>query len=117
MDRALVAAQAKDFSTAKAEADKAKALITPELPPAITEGYEGMLGVIALAQGDAKAALQHFTKADPQDVYTMFHKAEAMRMNGDSAGAAALYKKVANWNLNSLAYAMVRPKARAASGT
>jgi len=117
MARALVAAQAKDFSTAKAEADKAKAFITPELPPAITEGYEGMLGVIAFAQGDANVALQHFKKADPEDVYTMFYTAEAMRMKGDTAGAAALYKKVANWNQNSLAYGMVRPKATKATGS
>lgn len=117
MARALVAAQAKDFSTAKAEADKAKALITPELPSVITEGYEGLLGMIALAQGDAKAALQHFKKADPEDVYTMFYTAEAMRIDGDAAGAGALYKKVATWNLNSLPYAMVRSKARKISGT
>ena len=117
MARALVAARAKDFSTAKAEADKAKALITPELPPAVAQEYEGMLGILALAQGDAKVALQHFKKADPEDVYTMFYTAEAMRIDGDTAGAAALYKKVATWNLNSLPYAMVRPKAVKLSGS
>ena len=115
MARARVAAQAKDFSTAKAEAEKAKALITPELPSAVTEGYEGLLGIIALAQGDAKTALQHFKKADPEDVYTMFYTAEAMRLDGDAASAGVLYKKVATWNLNSLPYALVRPKAMKAS--
>lgn len=117
MTRALVAARAKDFSTAKAEADKAKALITPELPSGVTEGHEGVLGIIALAQGDAKAALRHFEKADPEDPYTMFYTAQAMSMDGNTAGATALYAKVANWNLNSLPYALVRPKARKISGT
>ena len=73
--------------------------------------------MIALAQGDAKVASQHFEKADPEDIYTMFYKAEAMRMNGDTEGATALYKKVANWNLNSLGYAMVRAKARKLSAS
>jgi tetratricopeptide (TPR) repeat protein len=117
MTRALVAAQAKDFSTANAEAVKAKALITPELPPSVTQAYEGMLGVIAGAQGNAKVALQHFKSADPEDVYTMFYTAEAMRLNGDAAGAAVLYRKVASWNLNSVPYAIVRLKARKALGT
>jgi tetratricopeptide (TPR) repeat protein len=117
MARALVAAQAKDFTTAHAEAAKAKTLITAELPPVVTEAYEGMLGVIAVRQGNAKLALQHFKKADPEDVSTMFYTAEAMRMAGDTAGAAALYQKIANWNLNSVQYAMVRLKARKALGT
>jgi tetratricopeptide (TPR) repeat protein len=117
MARALVAAQAKDFTAAHAEAAKAKTMITPELPPAVTQAYQGMLGVIAVRQGNAKLALQHFKAADPEDVFTMFYTAEAMRMVGDTAGAAALYKKIANWNLNSVPYALVRVKATKALGT
>ena len=117
MDRALVAAQAKDVATATAEADKAKALITSDMAPGIGQSHEALLGMIALAQGDAKVASQHFEKADPEDIYTMFYKAEAMRMNGDTDRATALYKKVANWNLNSLGYAMVRAKARKLSAS
>jgi len=89
MARALVAAQAKDFSTAKGEADKGEGIDTPGLPPAAIDGYEGMLGIIALAQRDAKVALQHFKKADRGDVYPMFHTAEAMRLDGDTAGAGS----------------------------
>jgi tetratricopeptide (TPR) repeat protein len=117
MDRALVAAQAKDLSTATAEADKAKALITSDMAPAISQSYEGLLGMIALAQGDATVASQHFEKADPEDVYTMFYRAEAMRISGGAEGAATLYKKVATWNLNSVGYALVRAKARKLSGS
>jgi tetratricopeptide (TPR) repeat protein len=111
MGRALVAAQTKDFTTAQAEAEKARALMTPELPAAVTRSYERTLGLIAFRQGDLDQALRHFKKTDPEDVYTMFYTAEAMRMKGDAPGAAALFKKVANWNQNSLAYAMVRSKA------
>jgi tetratricopeptide (TPR) repeat protein len=117
MTRALVAAQAKDFSTANAEAVRVKASMTPELPPLVREAYEGLLGVIAVTQGNAKTALEHFKNADPEDVYTMFYTAEAMRLDGNVSDAALLYRKVASWNLNSVPFAMVRLKALKASGT
>lgn len=47
----------------------------------------------------------------------MFYQAEAMRLKGDAAGAAKMYRKVATSNQNGLGYALVRSRALKVSGT
>jgi len=115
--RALTAAQAKDFATAGATMERVKAGMTPDLPTATTEDYESALGVIDVLQGKYDAALSHLKRADPEDPYAMFYQAEAMRLKGDVAGAAKMYRKVATSNQNDLGYALVRSRAMKASGT
>ena len=115
--RALTAAQAKDFATAGATMERVKAGMTPDLPTASTENYESALGVIDVLQGKYDAALSHLKRADPEDPYAMFYQAEAMRLKGDAAGAAKMYRKVARSNQNDLGYALVRSRAMKASGT
>jgi len=41
----------------------------------------------------------------------LYYFAEAKEKAGDAAGAAELYKKVANWNIDGVWYAFVRQKA------
>ena len=115
--RALTAAQARDFATAESAMERAKTALTPDLPTAATENYESAMGVIAVLQGKYDAALPHLKRADPEDPYAMFYQAEAMRLKGDAAGAANMYKKVATSNQNGLGYALVRSRAMKASGT
>jgi len=43
----------------------------------------------------------------------MYYFAVAKEKAGDAAGAAELYKKVVDWNLDSVWYAFVRSKASA----
>jgi tetratricopeptide (TPR) repeat protein len=115
--RALTAAQAKDFATAGSTMERAKAALTADLPAAATENYESAMGVIDVLQGRYDAALPHLKRADPEDPYAMFYQAEAMRLKGDAAGAAKMYKKVVTSNQNGLGYALVRSRAMKASGT
>jgi tetratricopeptide (TPR) repeat protein len=115
--RALTAAQAKDFATATSTMERARAAMTPDLPTAATENYESAMGVIDVLQGKYDAALPHLKRADPEDPYAMFYQAEAMRLKGDAAGAATMYKKVAASNQNGLGYALVRARALKVSGT
>jgi tetratricopeptide (TPR) repeat protein len=117
LSKALTAAQSKDFATAGATMDRAKATMTPDLPTAATENYESAMGIIDVLQGKYDAALPHLKRADPEDPYAMFYQAEAMRLKGDAAGAATIYKKVATSNQNGLGYALVRALAMKASGT
>jgi tetratricopeptide (TPR) repeat protein len=115
--KALTAAQAKDFATAGSTMERVKATMTPDLPTAATENYESAMGVIDVLQGKYDAALPHLKRADPEDPYAMFYQAEAMRLKGDAAGAAKMYKKVATSNQNGLGYALVRARALKVSGT
>jgi tetratricopeptide (TPR) repeat protein len=115
--KALTAAQAKDFATATSTMERARAAMTPDLPTSATENYESAMGVIDVLQGKYDAALPHLKRADPEDPYAMFYQAEAMRLKGDVAGAAKMYKRVAASNQNGLGYALVRARALKVSGT
>ena len=117
LSKALTAAQAKDFATAGSTTERAKATMTSDLPRSATENYESAMGVIDVLQGKYDAALPHLKRADPEDPYAMFYQAEAMRLKGDAAGAAKMYKKVATSNQNGVGYALVRSRAIKASGT
>ena len=117
LSKALTAAQAKDFATAGSTMERAKATMTPDLPTSATENYESAMGVIDVLQGKYDAALQHLKRADPEDPYAMFYQAEAIRLKGDAAGAAKMYKKAATSNQNGVGYALVRARAMKASGT
>jgi tetratricopeptide (TPR) repeat protein len=117
LSKALTAAQAKDFAIAGSTMERAKATMTSDLPIAATENYSSAMGVIGVLEGKYDAALPHLQRADPEDPYAMFYQAEAMRLKGDAAGAAKMYKKVATSNQNGLGYALVRGRAMKASGT
>ena len=117
LSQALTAAQAKDFATAESMMDRAKATMTSDLPATAGENYASAMGVVAVFQGKYEAALSQLKRADPEDPYAMFYQAEAMRLKGDAAGAAKMYKKVATSNQNGLGYALVRARAMKASGT
>ena len=64
-----------------------------DLPRSATENYESAMGVIDVLQGKYDAALPHLKRADPEDPYAMFYQAEAMRLKGDAAGAAKMYRR------------------------
>lgn len=111
MARALAAAHAKDFAAARSQLGHLKAAITPDLPIQWTQTYEATAGIVDVLEGHHDAALPHLKQADPEDVYAMFYQAEALRLKGDAAAAAAMYSKVAKSNINGIGYALVRSRA------
>jgi tetratricopeptide (TPR) repeat protein len=111
--QAVVAAGRQDFGAAQARAETYKAQIAAINNPA-AQKYPGWLfGYVALAQGDATKAIEYFSQGEMDDPWYMYYFAVAKEKAGDAAGAAELYKKVANWNLDSDWYALVRQKAAA----
>jgi tetratricopeptide (TPR) repeat protein len=109
----LVAIGRKDFTLAQAKADECKAKVEAIKNPGMQKYPGWLLGHIALAQGDAAKAIEYFSQGEMDDAWTMYYFAVAKEKAGDAAGAAELYKKVANWNLDSASYALVRAKAAA----
>lgn len=112
--RALTAARARDFATARSAMARAKAAMTRDLPTAAVENYESSMGVIDVLEGKYEAALRHLKLGDPEDPYAMFYQAEALRLKGDAAGSARMYMKVTKSNQNGLGYALVRLRAKKA---
>ena len=109
--QAMVAAGRKDFKAALVKAGEYKTQIAAIQNPAMQRYPNWLFGCIALAQGDEKKAIQHFSQGDMDHPYFMYYFAVAKDKTGDKAGAAQLYKKVANWNIDGVWYAFVRQKA------
>jgi tetratricopeptide (TPR) repeat protein len=111
--QAMVAAGRQDFSTALARAETYKQQIAAIKNPAMQKYPGWLFGYVALAQGDARKAIEYFSQGEMDDPWFMYYFAVAKEKAGDAAGAAELYKKVANWNMDSVFYAFVRQKAAA----
>ncbi len=111
--QAAAAAGRQDFVTALAKAEEYKIQIAGIQNPAIQKYPGWLFGYIALAQGDANKAIEYFSQGEMDFPFIMYYFAEAKEKAGDAAGATELYKKVAGWNLDSVWYAFVRPKALA----
>ncbi len=109
--QAVIAAGRQDFAAAQAKADEYKTFVDAIENPA-NKKYPGWLfGYIALVQGDAEKAVEYFSQGEMDQPWFMYYFAVAKEKAGDAAGAADLYNKVADWNLDSVWYAFVRSKA------
>jgi hypothetical protein len=111
-----VAIRNRDLAAARplvqAFADSASA---GENPDRVRQGQE-LLGLLALADGDAHAANRHLADADQQDPFVLYARARALALGGGHAEAQQLFAKVASYNdLPTLRYAMVRRAAQRAA--
>ena len=111
---ARIAAKRNDFAKAMTMAEEYKAKIDAGKDPKEMENYHALLGRIHSEKGDYAKAIEHLKQANQENPYTLYLLAVAESKAGDDARAAELYKKVANWNEDSLGYAFVRSKAMTA---
>ncbi|MGH7450922.1 MAG: tetratricopeptide repeat protein [bacterium] len=116
-DEAVIAAKRKDFTTATTKADEFRARIEAGKDPKEMETHHALLGRIYFEKGEYAKAVEHLKQANQENPYTLFFLAFATSEAGDMTKATELYKKVVNWNENSLNYALVRSKAMKALGT
>lgn len=109
--RIAAAAGRKDFDKAQALVESFKTQVSAVNNPAVQKWPSWAGGYVALAQGDAAKAVQYLSQGEMDDPVFMYYLAAAKEKAGDKAGAAELYKKLANWNEDSVWYAFVRSKA------
>jgi tetratricopeptide (TPR) repeat protein len=110
-DEALIAAKRKDFTKAMAKADEYKAKIEAGKDPKEMENHHALVGRIHFEKSDYGKAIEHLKQANQENPYTLYLLAVSESKAGDKARADELFKKVANWNEDSLNYAFVRSKA------
>ena len=86
----------------------------PKLSEQQLERYHELLGLIALKQGDNETAIDHYrhsnlsTSAGGGDVKNIYMLATALKGDGQNKEADELLKEVADWNFNSVWFAMLR---------
>ncbi len=111
-----LAARRGDWEAARARAEEHRQLLENDNNPRRFEGYHGLLGLVELLQGNHGPALEHFAKSDLNDVYVKFHIALAEEGAGNAGVARRLFQEVAEWNFNTVGFALVRAEALARSG-
>jgi len=112
----LLAARRGNYEEAAAKAEESRALVAEDSNPRKDEGYHGLMGYIALLEGSYPEAAEHYGQANPNAVFTQYYLAAALEGAGNTEEAKALFKKVAEFNFNDVAFALVRPDAMARAG-
>ncbi len=106
-----LAARRGDHPAAKAKAEENRKLVEGDTNPRRMEGYYGLLGLISLLQKDYAAAVENYKKADLTIIYNKYHYAIALDSSGKKEEARKLFEEVAEWNFNSVDFALVRKDA------
>ena len=88
------------------------------------EPYHELHGLISLKQQDYQASINHYRQANLStspggfpggDIKNIYMLARALQGAGQTDEAAELLEEVANWNFNSVWFAMLRKEAADAS--
>lgn len=112
-----LAARQGDYAAAQAKAEEFAALLADDDNPRRMERYHELLGLAALEQDDYDLAIEHYrqanlsTSAGAGDVKNAYMLAMALRGAGQSQEADEFLEEVANWNFNSVWFAMLRKDA------
>src|SRR5262245_256723 len=111
-----LAAHRGDFAGASKLAKKYSELVTPQKNPRKMENYHDLMGLISYLQKKYPQAVAEYRQADLTNMYNKYHLAQALEAANQGAEARKIYKEVANWNFNTVGYALVRKDAIARAG-
>lgn len=114
-NRALIAAKKGDFDKAMAKASKLQERAKISENPSDMKAYQMVAGIIAYEKGEYADAVEKLEKSDSNNPYSQFYLALSYQKAGKNNQARKLFSKVAQWNENTLEYALVRNKAQSAA--
>ncbi len=100
-----------DFKTAHQFADENSQLVKENNSPRKMERYHELEGLISLLSEKFDTAKLHYSKADKNSVYVKYHLALVTELSGDKKNAKRMFKEVAQFNFNSVEFALVRKDA------
>lgn len=109
----VLAAEQGEFETAQTALEELQGLVDTEKDPTAMDPAHYLMGLIALEQGDAEGAIPHLEQAPPGNQMWKFHLGLAHEAAGNTAEAQELFEEVANFNFNSVDFALVRKDALA----
>lgn len=104
----VLAARKGNYDAALANAREIIRLLAPDNNPRKNEPAHDLMGQAYLFQKNYKQAIVHFGQADPNDLYVVYHRAQALEGAGRIAEARKLYKRVGDNNFNSATIALVK---------
>jgi tetratricopeptide (TPR) repeat protein len=106
--RARSAARMGEIEKAQGLLEEHKTLLAEVRSPTRYQGLHQALGEIALKQGSFDEAAQHLREANLNNIYVNYLLALAEEGMGNAEEAKRLFTKVANFNFNSVGFALTR---------
>lgn len=110
---AWVAAKQQKFDEALDKAAEYRAALEEMDDSKRLKYHIALLGYIAMAQGETQSAFELFKNASIDDPFFHYLMANAKDKSGEKEAAAKYFRTAANWNTDSLQYALIRQKALA----
>lgn len=108
---AWIAAKKENFDEALNKAAEYRAALEEMNDSRRLKYHIALLGHIAMGQGDTRSAFELFKNASIDDPFFLYLTANAKDKSGDKEDAAKYFRQAANWNTDSLNYALIRQKA------
>jgi tetratricopeptide (TPR) repeat protein len=109
---AVIAAMEGDYEGAAANAD----LITDDLAsindPQKNRRYHRVHAMVNYEQGNYEKALEHAAELNMDNIYDKYWMAKAHQAAGNTDEAMVLFKEIAEFNFNGVAYALIRNEAK-----
>lgn len=109
--RGVLAANRGDFAAAQQAIEEFSRLVEPDRNPRKMEPAHYLMGLVALKQGNPQEAVPHLRQADPGNMYVKYQLAVALEQAGETEEARRVFQEVANFNFNSVDFALVRKDA------
>jgi tetratricopeptide (TPR) repeat protein len=110
---AAAAAKQKNITQALATAARYMNTLRESRNPDRMKYHMGLLGYIELERDFPEIAVEYFRQADIEEPLFMYYAALAEYQGGSRARAARLFRRLADWNADSLWYAYIYKKALA----
>src|SRR5438309_4494588 len=116
-DSAIAVGRANEKAAyAQKQADQIGELLAPDANPRKLEPMHQLEGFIALYQGKYREAAGHLKLGNTLDPYVKYQLAVATEGAGDAAQAKRLFTEVAEYNFNTIGFALVRKDAQQKAG-
>ena len=110
------AARRGDYVAAQKQAEQIGQLLAPDANPRKLEPMHQLEGFIALYQGKYRDAAGHLKLGNTLDPYVKYQLAVAKEGAGDAGEAKRLFTEVAEYNFNTVGFALVRKDAQQKAG-
>src|SRR6266516_2070398 len=110
------AARRGDYVAAQKQAEQIGQLLAPDANPRKLEPMHQLEGFIALYQGKYRDAAGHLKLGNTLDPYVKYQLAVATEGAGDAGEAKRLFTEVAEYNFNTVGFALVRKDAQQKAG-
>jgi len=107
----MLAARRGDYSAAREKAKEIMTTLAQDQSPRKNEPAHEVLALTDFLQGNFQSAADHYTEANPDDVYLWYYRGLALDAAGKKAEAKELFKRAAGWNFNGAQTALVKSDA------